>query len=351
MRRPGMPRATVAAILSAIMLVSVTGLFGAGGTTVKITLPRPGARLHGEVEVRASVSGSARVSYVILVVDNERPCVTNSHPYRFRLDTRGLPDGAHRLAVEAYDGFGLIGASRPITVYVKNGSAAPSAGGKREAGRRGAGSPPATAIARPAVGPQVVSQPAAAAQAPLAAGALTARGPLPEPTSVAVSGQESAAIASAPALSGHGTRAGTVVSDLPPAAGETRLATPASGHTIMLDGKVVVFDVAPRVVGGRLQAGFRALFTARGGRVTWCPATRTARSESPDLIVEVPVGSTTARVNGTAVAMGGPATIVEGRTQVPVRFFAEATGATLNWDARTRVAALMSRSAQTARAE
>jgi hypothetical protein len=118
----------------------------------------------------------------------------------------------------------------------------------------------------------------------------------------------------------------------------------------MLDGKVVCFDVDTRIVEGRLQAGFRALFTENGGRVAWVSSTRTARSVSPTLIVEVPVGSATATVNGRSVDMGAVATVRDGRTIIPVRFFAEAAGVAVNWDGGTRIASLSSR-APTRRAQ
>ncbi len=108
-------RSKVAAVLIAVMAVSVTGLFGATGASVKITSPKSGARVSGEITVSTSVKASS-VAYLILVVDGERPCVTNSRPYRFNLDTRMLADGPHKISVEAYDSFGMIASSRAITI-------------------------------------------------------------------------------------------------------------------------------------------------------------------------------------------------------------------------------------------
>jgi hypothetical protein len=112
---------------------------------------------------------------------------------------------------------------------------------------------------------------------------------------------------------------------------------------VVLNGRVVAFDVTPTVQNGRMLAGFRSLFTNTGARVSWIAESRTARSVSGGLTVEIPIGSTIAKVNATTVDMGMPATIEQGRTIVPLRFFAEVTGASLHWDKRTRTAMLDTR--------
>ena len=351
-----MRKSSVAAVLIAVMVVSVTGLFGAPGATVKITSPRSGAKVSGDIEVAASIKTSAAVSYAILVADQERPCVTNSSPYRFELDTRAMSNGAHRLFVEVYDSFGLVASSKAITIYVKNGSSPPAAQKAAAATRTAAkpsSVPPATSVvAGQGPGkPQVVAEAADQQAATSAASTMVGRGPLPEPSSVAATPVEDAKRATAPAVSSYASANAGVVSDRPPApAGASAPAPRPSAHTIMLDGKVVCFDVDTRIVEGRLQAGFRALFTENGGRVAWVSSTRTARSVSPTLIVEVPVGSATATVNGRSVDMGAVATVRDGRTIIPVRFFAEAAGVAVNWDGGTRIASLSSR-APTRRAQ
>jgi len=121
----------------------------------------------------------------------------------------------------------------------------------------------------------------------------------------------------------------------PPAAAPVQ-----ASSRLLLNGHPVSGEFAPAVVGGRMQGGFRALFAGLGAKVSWLAAIRTARGQSEALTVEVPVGSRIARVNGRRVDMGAAAVVRNGRTVIPVRFFAQATGATLVWDSRTGVAAL-----------
>jgi uncharacterized protein YrrD len=110
------------------------------------------------------------------------------------------------------------------------------------------------------------------------------------------------------------------------------------GHTVVVNGRPVQFDVAPAVVNGQLQVAFRAVFESQGSKVTWNAASRTARSVNGALVVEVPVGKREAQVSGKTVDMGIRASITSGRTMIPVRFFATAVGAAVSWDSETRTA-------------
>jgi hypothetical protein len=119
----------------------------------------------------------------------------------------------------------------------------------------------------------------------------------------------------------------------------------------MLNGTRVVADVAPTLVRGRMHTGFRALFTATGARIEWLPEQRVARCVTDSLVVEVPIGSRIAKVNGRHVDMGAVATIKNGRTIVPLRVFAQVTGSRVSWDARTQVASVQTPSRALASAQ
>jgi len=359
-------RARVAALLVVAVVVTVTGLLAAPGAVVKLTSPKAGARVSGEIEVAATVKTSANVSYVIFGVDGERPCSTNSSPYRFRLDTTMLPDGVHRVFAEAYDDFGLIASSKAITIVVKNNSgpvevagelaAAPQPVAKKAAQTRVASKPtspraqaaakatvrPATSVAaHPTVfpSPRTVAAAEGSAAPSQTAALLLGGGPAPEPSRVADARASKLAAAAEPAAAGYRGSAAGIMSGLPAMRARAEVATPRA-HTIVVNGEPVAFDIGPVVKDGRLQAGFRALFGHTGARVCWVSEKKTARSVGDSLIVEVPVGSRVATVNGAAVDMGTEAVIMQGRTIVPLRFFAAATGSTLYWDSSTRVASV-----------
>lgn len=340
MRRAGTSKSLISGAVIAAMLLSITGLFGAPGARVQITSPASGAVVSGVIEVRASVSG-ASVGYIILGVDEARPYSSNSTPCTFELDTTTLTDGAHRLFAEAYDNFGLIASSKAVTIRVKNGQAAPAPAAAPPAARvaakpapaapkaKVAAKPPAKAVAAPA--PAEPKQVAAVPQAP------AARGPVPEPTPVKVAEARPKAASTPSAEAARERTAPPVMVATAPPVRQVR------GHTVVLNGRPVEFDVAPYVSNGRMHAGFRAMFEQAGSVVSWTPETRTARSVAGALTVEVVPGSRVASVNGADVDMGTAMVIQDGRTIVPVRFFARVTGSRLNWDSQTQTASLLLR--------
>ncbi|MBE9566697.1 MAG: hypothetical protein IMF16_08100, partial [Proteobacteria bacterium] len=180
-------RSLVAAAIIMAMAASITGLFGASGPAVRITSPASGAQVNGVIQVRASVSGSSSASYVIFGVDNTRPYSSNSMPYTFSLDTRGLSDGAHRIFAEVYDNYGLAASSNVVTIRVSNGlSSAVQA--RSEPATRVAERPIATPPARVAANAEAATEASTASstqeseRAATSSPTVAVRGPLPEPT-------------------------------------------------------------------------------------------------------------------------------------------------------------------------
>jgi hypothetical protein len=370
-----------------VLFGSMTVLYGAG-LPAKITSPTDKAKVSGTVEVKAQLTTSGPVAYVLLVVDGTRPISMNSAPWTFELDTREMANGPHEISVEAYDSHSLVAASKAITIYTNNDAPAPEvvvakqppttakataaapAPKTRAAKTQTARVPKAEAVAPAAKVQTPVPAPKAQALAPaaevptstaargvtvlpkavataeaIATGASAApivamRGPAPEPTRTAaleipaargtelVKAETSAASVAAP----------TPVT--PPAVKLAQSSLPHSTPMVMVDGQSLDADVAPMLVHGRLHSGFRALFASTGARIEWIPGERTARCVSGSLTVEVPVGSRVARVNGREVDMGGIATIKDGRTMVPLRFFAQVTGSSISWNAQTGAASV-----------
>ena len=70
--------------------------------------------------------------------------------------------------------------------------------------------------------------------------------------------------------------------------------------------------------------------------VHWDNANRRVIAEKSSSLIELPVGSSTAKVNGQPVELDVPATIRQGRTLVPLRFFSQAFGAAVHWDNASR---------------
>jgi hypothetical protein len=347
MRRSKRSHSLLAGILAVAMVVSITGLFGASGTTVSITSPASGARVTGPVDIQVSVKTTADVSYILFGIDGTRPSSTNSAPYVFELDSRTLTDGPHKVFAEAYARHGMIGASKPITIYVKNGSASAVPLETQKPATQVVEQPKPRTAPRVATAPatkespKTVADAAAAQRDASASAAVPGRGPRPEPARTAAQPAASAARPMAPASQTVARAPGEPVAAVPSL--PDRPVDRTRGHTVMLNGRPVAFDVAPVITNGRMRVGFRAMFEQVGGAVSWVPETRTAKSVQPALEVEVPIGRRVAKVNGRDADLGMPAVIRSGRTIVPLRFFAETTGSALNWSPETRTASVWER--------
>jgi len=114
------------------------------------------------------------------------------------------------------------------------------------------------------------------------------------------------------------------------------------GSTVMIqDGKTVLIDVSPQVVQGRTLLPIKWVAEPLGASVVWSAAERKVTVVLGTATVELWIGRSTARVNGTTVAIdpqnsGAVPLIVSGRTMLPVRFVAEQLGARVDYDVTDR---------------
>ena len=110
---------------------------------------------------------------------------------------------------------------------------------------------------------------------------------------------------------------------------------------IYIDGEELVCDVPPVVIESRTLVPLRAIFEGLDMTVDYDSASKVITGTSDDKEVVLQVNSVLATVKDldtdvvTAITLDVPAQIVDSRTMVPVRFIAESTGATVNWDSAT----------------
>ena len=107
-------------------------------------------------------------------------------------------------------------------------------------------------------------------------------------------------------------------------------------RTAHVGGRAYTLDTAPFMTDGRTMVPFRFIGEALGAEVDWDPATRTVFYVFGDTKIEIPIDSTTIRINGETQRIDVPASFVNGRTFVPVRMVSEQLGAGVNWNPVTR---------------
>jgi hypothetical protein len=115
------------------------------------------------------------------------------------------------------------------------------------------------------------------------------------------------------------------------------------GSSVMnQDGMSVAIDVPPQIVQGRTFLPIKWVAEPLGASVVWSAAERKVTIVLGTATVELWIGRSSARVNGTTVAIdpqnsGVVPLIVSGRTMLPVRFVAEQLGARVDYDTTTRI--------------
>jgi len=119
---------------------------------------------------------------------------------------------------------------------------------------------------------------------------------------------------------------------------------------VYVDGKRLYFtDVPPTMLSGRLFVPLRAVFEALQAQVNWDDKTRTITAERGKNKVVLTIGKKTAKVNGRAVPLDAPPTVIGGRTLIPLRFSAEALGVKVTWNRQTESAYLTTTPASAAK--
>lgn len=98
----------------------------------------------------------------------------------------------------------------------------------------------------------------------------------------------------------------------------------------------VQFDVPPVVIQDRTMVPIRAVFEALGADVQWNNITKTATIMKDNKRVQVQLENQRAYVNGIVVRMDVPATAIDGRILVPVRFISENLGLNVDWVNETK---------------
>ena len=115
----------------------------------------------------------------------------------------------------------------------------------------------------------------------------------------------------------------------------------AADITVTLNGEAIDFaDQPATIVEGRTLVPLRAIFEALGASVEWDQSTKTVTSAMDDVTVKLTIGDNNLYRNNEAVTLDVPAQIINSRTMVPARAIAEAYGVDVQWDAATRTVVL-----------
>ncbi|TJX14983.1 copper amine oxidase N-terminal domain-containing protein [Tissierella creatinini] len=92
---------------------------------------------------------------------------------------------------------------------------------------------------------------------------------------------------------------------------------------VLLEGQEILFDVAPQIIEGRTLVPMRAIFEAIGLSVNWDNSSKVATGSNSNTTIIFSIGSNKAIVNNQEKILDVPASIIKGRTMVPLRFLSK----------------------------
>jgi len=101
---------------------------------------------------------------------------------------------------------------------------------------------------------------------------------------------------------------------------------------LTLNGQPLATSTAPVQLNGRTLVPLRDIFEALGAQVNWNPMNQTIAATQGVTQIQLGINNPNALVNGRSVKLDQPAAIIGGKTFVPLRFVAEATGAQVDWN-------------------
>ena len=114
---------------------------------------------------------------------------------------------------------------------------------------------------------------------------------------------------------------------------------------VQLNGENISFDVAPQMVNNRILVPMRTIFEKLGANVDWDEQTEAITATKDGTIIRLDLKSRDALITKNGVAsklqLDTAATVINGRTLVPVRFISESLGKQVGWDEANRTVVII----------
>ncbi len=117
---------------------------------------------------------------------------------------------------------------------------------------------------------------------------------------------------------------------------------PQKDIDVVVNGEMLVLDVAPIIVNDRTMLPMRAIFEALGANVNWLASSRVIIATKDDTMITLQIENPNMSVQKTTdnknevVVLDAAPFILNDRTLVPARAVAEALKADVHWNAETR---------------
>lgn len=111
--------------------------------------------------------------------------------------------------------------------------------------------------------------------------------------------------------------------------------------SLEIDDKTTAMDVTPEITNGRTMLPIRHVAEAVGAKVTWNGKTKSATIKSQaDDIITCKIEKNTISVNGAGQSLDVAPYVKSGRTYLPIRAVSEALGFDVQWEQKTKTVTL-----------
>lgn len=109
----------------------------------------------------------------------------------------------------------------------------------------------------------------------------------------------------------------------------------SDGVKVLVEGNELAFDQPPVIEEGRTLVPFRAIAEATGATVDWDNDSQTVTCSLGNKIVQLTINSNKMITSEGEITLDVPAKIINSRTMVPLRALSESLGAKVDWDGAT----------------
>ncbi len=117
---------------------------------------------------------------------------------------------------------------------------------------------------------------------------------------------------------------------------KTKIILQVGNSKAIVNNEIVKLDASPVLINNRTMVPLRFIAEAFGAKVQWNPVFKLVIITLGEKEIILQVGTPYASVNNRMVKLDAPPKLVKNHTMVPLRFIAEAFGASVQWDAKTK---------------
>ncbi len=117
---------------------------------------------------------------------------------------------------------------------------------------------------------------------------------------------------------------------------KTKIILQVGNSKAIVNNEIVKLDAPPVLVNNRTMVPLRFIAEAFGAKVEWNPVFKLVIITLGEKEIILQVGTKYASVNNKRIELDAPPRIIRNHTMVPLRFIAEAFGASVEWDGKTK---------------